>query len=55
LKLLATGKSNKRIGEILGTTEAAVKCHASTILMRLNAADRTQAVICALQRGLVHF
>jgi DNA-binding NarL/FixJ family response regulator len=55
LKLLATGNSNKRIGEILGITEATVKCHVSTILMRLNAADRTQAVICALQRGLVHF
>ena len=55
LELLATGNSNKRIGELLGITEATVKCHVSTILMRLNAADRTQAVICALQRGLVHF
>jgi len=55
LKLLATGNSNKQIGELLGITEATVKCHVSTILMRLNAVDRTQAVVSALQRGLVHF
>lgn len=54
LKLLATGNSNKQIGELLGITEATVKSHVSTILMRLNAVDRTQAVISALQRGLVH-
>jgi DNA-binding NarL/FixJ family response regulator len=55
LKLLATGNSNKQIGELLGITEATVKCHVSTILMRLNVVDRTQAVVSALQRGLVHF
>ena len=55
LALLATGNSNRMIGGILGITEATVKCHVSTILMRLNAADRTQAVVSALQRGLVHF
>jgi DNA-binding NarL/FixJ family response regulator len=54
LELLATGNSNKKIGELLGITEATVKCHVSTILMRLNAVDRTQAVLTALQRGLVH-
>ena len=54
LELLATGFSNKKIGQTLGITEATVKCHVSTILMRLNAVDRTQAVISALQRGLVH-
>jgi DNA-binding NarL/FixJ family response regulator len=31
-----------------------VKCHVSVILMRLNVNDRTQAVVTALQRGLVH-
>jgi DNA-binding NarL/FixJ family response regulator len=55
LELLATGNSNKRIGEILCITEATVKSHVSTILTRLNAVDRTQAVLAALQRGLVHF
>ncbi|MGC2164308.1 MAG: response regulator transcription factor [Silvibacterium sp.] len=54
LALLAGGKSNKEIANDLGITEATVKCHVSVILTRLNAADRTQAVLIALQRGLVH-
>lgn len=54
LALLAGGKSNKEIATELGITEATVKCHVSVILMRLNATDRTQAVVMALQRGLVH-
>lgn len=54
LTQLAGGKSNREIANDLGITEATVKCHVSVILMRLNAADRTQAVLIALQRGLVH-
>jgi len=54
LALVAKGKSNKEIAVDLGITEATVKCHVSVILMRLNASDRTQAVITALQRGLIH-
>lgn len=54
LLLLVDGKTNKKIASLLGITEATVKCHVSTILMRLNVNDRTQAVVTALQRGLVH-
>jgi two-component system, NarL family, response regulator len=54
LHLLVDGKTNKEIANQLGITEATVKCHVSTILMRLNVSDRTQAVVTALQRGLVH-
>jgi DNA-binding NarL/FixJ family response regulator len=54
LQLLAQGESNKRIAFLLGITEATVKCHVSVILMRLQVEDRTQAVVAALQRGLVH-
>ncbi len=54
LSLLARGNSNRDIGTALGITEATVKCHVSVILTRLNAADRTQAVVVALQRGLLH-
>lgn len=54
LELLAQGESNKRIASLLGITEATVKCHVSVILMRLQVEDRTQAVVAALQRGLVH-
>jgi DNA-binding NarL/FixJ family response regulator len=54
LRLLASGKSNKDIASLLGITEATVKCHVSAILVRLNVSDRTEAVVTALQRGLVH-
>jgi two-component system, NarL family, response regulator len=54
LELLAQGESNKGIAALLGITEATVKCHVSVILMRLQVEDRTQAVVAALQRGLVH-
>lgn len=54
LRRLVDGLSNKEIANLLGITEATVKCHVSTILMRLNVSDRTQAVVTALQRGLVH-
>jgi DNA-binding NarL/FixJ family response regulator len=54
LHLLVEGQTNKEIANQLGISEATVKCHVSTILMRLNVSDRTQAVVTALQRGLVH-
>lgn len=54
LQLLMSGKKNKDIANLLGITEATVKCHVSAILMRLNVSDRTEAVVTALRRGLVH-
>jgi DNA-binding NarL/FixJ family response regulator len=54
LLLLASGKCNKEIASALGIAEITVKCHLSVIFLRLNVTDRTQAVIAAVQRGLVH-
>jgi DNA-binding NarL/FixJ family response regulator len=54
LSLLAVGKCNKEISTDLGIAEVTVKCHLSLIFLRLNVTDRTQAVIAAVQRGLVH-
>lgn len=54
LGLLAHGESNKGIARQLGITEATVKSHVSAILMRLQVADRTQAVVAAIERGIVH-
>jgi DNA-binding NarL/FixJ family response regulator len=54
LSLLASGKSNKEIASALHITEATVKCHVSAILLRLHVGDRTEAVVTALHRGLVH-
>ncbi len=54
LNLIVRGRSNKEIATELCITESTVKCHVSAILMRLNVTDRTQAVVTALQRGLMH-
>jgi DNA-binding NarL/FixJ family response regulator len=54
LQLLVAGRSNREIAATLGIKEATVKSHVSVILMRLDVTDRTQAVLAALRRGLVH-
>ena len=54
LHLMVGGNSNKQIASVLCISEATVKSHVSTILQRLDVDDRTQAVVTALQRGLVH-
>jgi two-component system, NarL family, response regulator len=54
LSMIAKGNSNKEIGTALSITEKTVKFHVSSILGKLSAADRTQAVMIALQRGILH-
>jgi DNA-binding NarL/FixJ family response regulator len=54
LALIAEGDGNKQIGKKLGLTEGTVKCHVGSILGKLQVEDRTQALIVALQRGLIH-
>jgi two-component system, NarL family, response regulator len=54
LSMLIEGKSNKEIGVSMNVSEATVKSHVSVLLMKLGASDRTQAVVIALQRGLLH-
>jgi len=54
LRLLAKGHSNRETGERLGISENTVRIHVSRILDKLSVADRTQAVLLAIQRGLVH-
>jgi DNA-binding NarL/FixJ family response regulator len=54
LNLIARGRSNKEIAADLGITASTVKTHVSVILTRLGVTDRTQAVVTALRRGLVH-
>ncbi len=54
LLFLAKDKSNKEIAALLRISEATVKSHVSAILMRLDVNERTQAVVTAIQRGLVH-
>ena len=54
LRLISGGQNNREIGMELGVTEATVKYHVSEILSRLDARDRTDAVMIALRRGLLH-
>ena len=53
LCLLAQGKSNKQIAAELVITERTTKFHVSSIFSKLEAANRTEAVKIAVQRGLV--
>jgi RNA polymerase sigma factor (sigma-70 family) len=53
LELLVEGLSNKEIGARLHLTEGTVKNYVSTIIAKLQANDRTHAVVTALRRGLV--
>ncbi len=53
LHLLVEGLSNKEIGARLHLTEGTVKNYVSTIIAKLQANDRTHAVVTALRRGLV--
>ncbi len=53
LRLLAQGQTNKEIADALGIAERTVKFHVSSILGKLGAANRAEAVTIARQRGLV--
>jgi DNA-binding NarL/FixJ family response regulator len=50
---LAQGKANKDIAASLIITERTVKFHVSSILGKLGADNRTEAVKIAVQRGLI--
>lgn len=54
LGLAADGLSNKEIADRLGTAPGTIKIHIQNILQKLSAADRTQAVTIAIQRGILH-
>jgi DNA-binding NarL/FixJ family response regulator len=53
LKCLAQGRSNKEIAAQLAISERTVKFHMSSILGKLNASNRTEALTIAAQHGLI--
>ncbi|HLJ36262.1 MAG TPA: response regulator transcription factor [Ktedonobacteraceae bacterium] len=53
LRLIADGRSNAEIADILIISEKTVKSHVSNILGKLHMMDRTQAAVFAWQQGLV--
>lgn len=53
LRLIADGKANVEIATALNMGLGTVKGHIRDILEKLSAADRTQAAVTALRRGLI--
>jgi DNA-binding NarL/FixJ family response regulator len=53
LRMLADGIGNKVIGSRLGISEHTVKFHVASILGKLRAASRTEAVAVGIRRGLI--
>ncbi len=52
LRLVAEGRSNRQIADMLVITEMTVRTHVSNILGKLHLASRTQAALYALREGL---
>ena len=52
LRLIARGRSNKRIALELGVAEKTVKTHVGHVLAKLDLTDRTQAALYAVREGL---
>ena len=53
LNYMAQGFLNRQIGVKLNTSEQTIKNHITSILRKLNANARTEAVVIAIKRGLV--
>jgi len=53
LHLVAGGLSNLEIASALHIAEGTVKTHIKSILARLEALDRSQAMVIGMKRGLV--
>jgi two-component system, NarL family, response regulator len=54
LQLVALGRSNKAIARRLNITEGTAKTHVKSILTKLDAISRTEAVAVAHKRGMIH-
>jgi DNA-binding NarL/FixJ family response regulator len=53
LGLLRQGFTNGEIGRLLGITERTAKAHVAALLLKLDAADRAEAVARGFERGLL--
>ena len=55
LELVQRGRSNREVAEELFISRGTVKRHIENIMARLGVSDRTQAVVKALQLGILEF
>jgi DNA-binding NarL/FixJ family response regulator len=53
LRLVSMGLGNKEIANRLGISEHTAKFHISSILSKLNAGSRTEAVSLGIRKGLI--
>lgn len=53
VEMIVRGASNKEIAAALSISENTVKTHLKNIFEKLNVADRTQAAMSAIRRGMV--
>ncbi len=53
LQEMASGRTNRQIGQRLGISHETVKTHVERILKRLEASDRTEAVVKAIRAGII--
>ncbi|WP_243730319.1 response regulator [Nesterenkonia salmonea] len=53
LRLVAEGYSNRQVAELIHLAEGTVKNHISSILIKLGARDRTNAVLRAIREGIL--
>ena len=53
LQMVAKGESNKQIAEKMFVKEVTVKTHLNSIFKKLKVANRTQAVLIAMQTDLI--
>jgi two-component system NarL family response regulator len=54
LGLIARGRSNREIANMLAISEGTVRVHASNVFAKLGCSDRAQAVSEAFRRGIIH-
>ncbi|MNC60487.1 Response regulator protein VraR [compost metagenome] len=54
LQLVARGFKSKEIAFDMGVTERTVKAHLTNIYNKLGVESRSQAVVTALERGILH-
>jgi len=54
LELIAKGMTNRDISASLSITDSTINVHVSNIIAKLGVNDRTQAIIAAHKRGIIH-
>ena len=54
LRLIAAGNRNRDVADSLSISEDTVKVHVKHAMEKLGANDRTEAVVIAVRRGIIH-